>query len=143
MIIKHEFAKWFFWRTQLQKKNFNKTLVLYFLLLGFCDVKLVSAWDKILLFSISHFWGALWTTTQPPTPTPHKGLLSPKSRKYWSDQPHLLSAQSLWALIVRSTQEHKIILLFKLSRGEICVANFIPPCEWCGSGQVFFVQNLG
>ena len=22
----------------------------------------------------------------------------------------------------------------KLSRGEICVANFIPPCEWCKSG---------
>jgi hypothetical protein len=21
----------------------------------------------------------------------------------------------------------------KLSRGEICVANFIPPCEWCES----------
>ena len=22
----------------------------------------------------------------------------------------------------------------KLSRGEICVANLIPPCEWCESG---------
>jgi hypothetical protein len=22
---------------------------------------------------------------------------------------------------------------FKLSRGEICVANFIPPCKWCES----------
>jgi hypothetical protein len=25
----------------------------------------------------------------------------------------------------------------KLSRGEICVANFIPPCEWCEVGQLF------
>jgi hypothetical protein len=22
-------------------------------------------------------------------------------------------------------------VLNKLSRGEICVANFIPPCKWC------------
>ena len=26
------------------------------------------------------------------------------------------------------------ILYKKLSRGEICVASFIPPCEWCKSG---------
>ena len=25
----------------------------------------------------------------------------------------------------------------KLSRSEICVANFIPPCEWCKSRQQF------
>ena len=35
-----------------------------------------------------------------------------------------------------SSQFYFDILLItnKLSRGEICVANFIPPCEWCESG---------
>ena len=27
-----------------------------------------------------------------------------------------------------------LFINYKLSRGEICVANFIPPCEWCASG---------
>ena len=27
-----------------------------------------------------------------------------------------------------------LLLLFKLRRGEICVANFLPPGEWCKSG---------
>ena len=31
------------------------------------------------------------------------------------------------------THEH-INFNNKLSRGEICVANLIPPCEWCKSG---------
>ena len=34
-------------------------------------------------------------------------------------------------------------ICIKLSRGEFCVANFIPSCEWCESGQFFCVQNLG
>ena len=32
---------------------------------------------------------------------------------------------------------------YELSRTEICVANVIPPCEWCKSGEFFCVQNLG
>ena len=35
-----------------------------------------------------------------------------------------------------------LLFKYKLSRGEICVAHFIPPCEWCKSGQFFCVQNL-
>ena len=30
----------------------------------------------------------------------------------------------------------------ELSRGEICVANFIPPCEWCESGYLFSQKYL-
>ena len=35
-----------------------------------------------------------------------------------------------------SSKDFMVIFGFynKLSRGEICVANFIPPCEWCESG---------
>ena len=29
------------------------------------------------------------------------------------------------------------IICYKLSRGEICVANLKVPCEWCEFGQVF------
>ena len=29
----------------------------------------------------------------------------------------------------------------KFSRGEICVANFIPLCKWCDSGQLFKAQR--
>ena len=32
-------------------------------------------------------------------------------------------------------------LLNKLSRDEICVANFIPPCKWCKSGCFFNVAT--
>ena len=32
-------------------------------------------------------------------------------------------------------------IINELSRGEICVANFKAPCEWCEFGQVFNGQS--
>ena len=32
------------------------------------------------------------------------------------------------------------IFQWKLSSGEICVANFIPPCEWWKSGSIFVLK---
>ena len=39
----------------------------------------------------------------------------------------------------------KILDYILLSRGEICVANFKAPCEWCEFGQVFNgqLEHLG
>ena len=32
---------------------------------------------------------------------------------------------------------YKLLQLYKLNRGKICVANFKAPCQWCKFGQVF------
>jgi hypothetical protein len=42
-----------------------------------------------------------------------------------------------FGLLVLHTAFHSYLKYNKLSRDEICEANFIPPCEWCKSGQLF------
>ena len=44
--------------------------------------------------------------------------------------PHLQTALFRSNLVL----PYPVVIWIKLSRGEICVANFIPPCKWCDSG---------
>ena len=44
---------------------------------------------------------------------------------------------SLTQPLQKKSLEKDRINKIKLSRGEICVANFKAPCEWCEFGQVF------
>ena len=67
----------------------------------------------------------------------------PEEVELWDEESGTMNAVSIWKqklqlqkLQLQKLQLQKLQLQklqLQLNRGEICVENFIPPCEWCES----------
>ena len=62
------------------------------------------------------------------------------------DQPKKIEKLDVSEEAQQIRLERRLLLVdglgnYQLSRGEIYVANFIPPCEWCKSGNLFSVKK--
>ena len=69
-------------------------------------------------------------------------VITPPDKFFNLDISYLLVKPST-SVVERASNKYSLnfseanFIKYKLSRGEICVANSMPPCEWCKSGYLF------